>query len=88
MLMRCLGGFAQAGGLDKILGIGGLGYAEESNFVAAAAPALRPPAERKRLRRGFLWAGWNPAPSGELGWAVRARAVVFCATPTSYEERL
>jgi hypothetical protein len=38
------------------------GGAEEGNFVVSAAPALRPSAERKRLRRGCVpratpWAG-------------------------------
>ena len=55
-------GFAQAEGLDKISGIGGFGGAEEGNFVAAASPALRPPAGRKRLRRGCLMAGLENRP--------------------------
>src|SRR5665213_3113368 len=46
------------------------------------------PVERLRLRRGFLWAGWKPAPSGELWWAVRrCGAVALCAMPTSQERR-
>jgi hypothetical protein len=40
--------FAQAQGLDRILGIGRFGRVEKGNFVAAAAPALGP----VRLRSG------------------------------------
>jgi len=36
----------------------------ESNSVVTASPALRPSAERKRLRRGYYWPGRRPGPSG------------------------
>jgi hypothetical protein len=69
-------GFAQAGGLDKILGIGGLGRAEEGNFVAAATPPLRPPAGRKGVEVGFYGKVCRPCLSGVWGWAG---AVALCA---------
>jgi hypothetical protein len=68
--MGCSSGFPQARGLDKISGIGGLGGAEESNFVAAASPALRPPAGRKGFWRGLYGRGCRPCLSGVLGRAV------------------
>jgi len=40
------------------------GAVKEGNFVVTASPALRPSAERKRLRRGYYWPGRRPGPSG------------------------